>query len=232
MLATTVAVRRAGSNVVEHEQMVARVRTAVEQLGGESDAGEFADLLAVQDAPPRRYHTTTHLAEMWAEVDRLDALLGGDGVPWVVDLAIAFHDVVYDPTSDDNERRSARRAERVLTRQDVRRHAVEEVERLVHVTIDHHAEASDLHAALVADADLWVLSAPHDRYDRYAADVRAEYGHVGDAAWRAGRTRVLDHLDRRLAAGGYLVGPAQDRAARTARARTNLARERAGLGTT
>lgn len=212
-----------------HEEMVARCLAAVEHLGGVPDALDVADVLDVQDGPPRRHHTTTHLAEMWAEVDRLVAATEQGAVPAVVDLAIAFHDVVYDPTATDNEDRSARRATRVLDRFGVGGHVVEEVERLVRVTVDHVADRGDLHAALVVDADLWILAAPADRYDRYVRDVRHEYGHVAEPDWRAGRLQVLHHLDARLAKVGYLVGSEQDRADRTRRARANVAREYAEL---
>lgn len=214
-----------------HEEMVARCLAAVEHLGGVPDARDVADVLDVQDSPPRRHHTTTHLAEMWAEVDRLTEGTGPGGVPSVVDLAIAFHDVVYDPTGDDNEDRSARRAARVLGRFGVGHHAVEEVERLVRVTVDHVADRADLHAALLVDADLWILAAPADRYDRYVQDVRNEYGHVAEPDWRAGRLQVLDHLDARLAEVGYLVGLDDDRADRAGRARANVAREHVALAT-
>jgi predicted metal-dependent HD superfamily phosphohydrolase len=50
-------------------------------------------------------------------------------------------------------------------------------------------ESKDLKFFL--DADLVILGAAADRYDRYAADVRKEYAHVPEADYRAGRSAVL-----------------------------------------
>ncbi len=201
---------------------------AVEGGGGQPDRAATVDLVACHDQPPRRYHTTRHLDEMLAEVDRLVDLDGG-AVPPAVVLAVATHDAVYDPTAADNEARSADLAIDLLTAWDVDTDVVDEVARLVRLTAQHDAAAGDRAGSLLVDADLWILASPGDRYDDYRADVRAEYGHVPDDDWRRGRGAVLDHLDRRLATVGYLVGPPQDRARRTAAARANLARERATL---
>jgi len=81
---------------------------------------------------------------------------------------------------------------------------------------------------VLVDADLWILAAPADRYDRYVEDVRAEYAHVTDNAWVIGRSAVLDLF---LAAGDelYAAGPDRDRRRRGAGALANLTRERAAL---
>ena len=179
--------------------------------------------LAEHVQPHRRYHTPEHLREMVAEVTRL----AGD-VPPEVAGAIAFHDVVYDPRRDDNEQASATRARVDLTGV-VDAGVVAAVARLVLVTAGHEVAADDRSGALVVDADLWILASGADRYDRYVADVRAEYAHLDDAAWRTGRRRVLHRLRAHLAADGYRFGPPDDRAARTRRALANIDREVARL---
>jgi predicted metal-dependent HD superfamily phosphohydrolase len=42
--------------------------------------------------------------------------------------------------------------------------------------------------------DLSILGAEPDRYESYAADVRAEYSHVPEKLWRMGRGLVLQRL--------------------------------------
>ncbi len=210
--------------------MVARAVAALMAVATDVDRqraeATVQPLVARQDDPPRRYHTTRHLVEVLAEVDRLTALTGVIAPPSLV-LAVLFHDVVYDPTRDDNERRSAGLARAVLGGW-VEAGVVDEVVRLVELTSDHAAAPDDRPGALLVDADLWILSAPAPRYDRYLADVRAEYAHVSDHDWRRGRGRVVTALDDRLATVGYLVGPVADRDRRTGAARANLARERSG----
>ncbi|MGH3379956.1 MAG: HD domain-containing protein, partial [Actinoallomurus sp.] len=61
-----------------------------------------ADLLRRYAEPHRRYHTTTHLAEV---LDHVGELAGEAADADAVRLAAWFHDAVYDPARGDNEER-------------------------------------------------------------------------------------------------------------------------------
>ena len=71
---------------------------------------------------------------------------------------------------------------------------VDEVARLVLLTAGHDAEPGDANGAVLCDADLAVLAGPPDAYAAYASAVRAEYGHLSDADFTAGRIAVLERL--------------------------------------
>jgi predicted metal-dependent HD superfamily phosphohydrolase len=58
----------------------------------------------------------------------------------------------------------------------------------------HHRPGDDPAQALLSDADLRVLARPAASYDRYVADVRRDYAHVGDEDFARGRARVLENL--------------------------------------
>jgi predicted metal-dependent HD superfamily phosphohydrolase len=164
--------------------------------------------------PHRRYHTLDHLAAVLAVIDA-NAGLAEDAD--AVRLAAWFHDAVYDPRADDNEERSARLAEVELAGVP----AAHEVARLVRLTAGHTVEPGDANGALLADADLAILAAAPADYDRYATAIRAEYAHVPDDAFQAGRAAVLEAL----AALPQLYRVVPERAEWEARARANLARE-------
>ena len=174
------------------------------------------ELLSAWDRPG--YHDRLHLAEV---LDRLDELAraGADVDARVVGLAAWFHDAVYDGAEDDEER-SAQWAERALPDA-----YAAEVARLVRMTAHHRPAADDLAGAALSDADLGILAAPRERYDAYVAGVRADFSHVPDADFRAGRALVLAELAGRP----HLFHTAQGRDLWDAAARTNLARELAAL---
>jgi predicted metal-dependent HD superfamily phosphohydrolase len=140
--------------------------------------------------PRRRYHTVEHLTEVLAA---LDGLLDLASDPLSVELAAWFHDAVYDPAAHGgaNEHASAELASQVLNDLGVDDERITEVARLIEMTAGHAAESGDTNGAVLADADLAILHAHPDRYARYAVDVRAEYAHVDDDAWRAGRSALL-----------------------------------------
>lgn len=171
-------------------------------------------LLARWDEPHRRYHDRRHLA---AVLVALRVLTAGRPVPVEVVCAAWLHDAVHDGRDDDEER-SAVLATTVLPPLGVAPAVVDEVARLVRLTLTHGPAADDAAGALLSDADLAVLAASPQRYARYAADVREEYAHVDDDAFRAGRTAVLRSLlDRpRL----YVTAEGHDRW--DAAARSNL----------
>jgi predicted metal-dependent HD superfamily phosphohydrolase len=174
------------------------------------------DLLAAWDRPG--YHDLRHLEEV---LDRLDELAGAGAPfdPTLTALAAWFHDAVYDGTADDEER-SARWAERALPAA-----YAGDVGRLVRMTADHRPAEGDPAAAALSDADLGILAAPRERYDAYVAGVRADFAHVGDEDFRAGRAAVLRDLVGR--ADLFSTLPARELWAEAARA--NLERELAAL---
>jgi predicted metal-dependent HD superfamily phosphohydrolase len=110
-------------------------------------------------------------------------------------LAAFYHDVVHDPRRGDNEALSASRARDELVACGVGPIDAARVAEAVMATahLGDGAVAPPGTGPLL-DADLAVLGSNPVRYRRYAAEVRAEYAHVGDDDWRIGRAAVLRHL--------------------------------------
>ena len=170
------------------------------------------ELIAAWDRPG--YHDQLHLTEVLDRIDQLRSA-GAEVDVTVVALAAWFHDAVYDGGADDEEL-SAQWAESVLPAA----HA-EEVARLVRMTAHHRPTDDDPGGCALSDADLAILAAPRERYETYAAGVRAEFAHVEDADFRAGRAAVL----RDLAAKPHLFHTPQARDLWESTARANLERE-------
>jgi len=166
--------------------------------------------------PHRRYHGLRHLHEVLAVLP--------DDAPRSVLAAAWYHDAVYCPARDDNEAASAQLA-RVHLHGVLPDAEVAEVERLVLLTRTHEVAPGDVGGAMLCDADLAILAAPAQRYDEYAADIRAEYAHVGDDDFRRGRAAVL----RGLLAHPRLYATERGRREWEAAARANLTRELAAL---
>ena len=199
-----------------------------------SDQAELRDrILAAYDDPARGYHDVRHLAEVVDHVDLLREELPRperEIATWppphqhAVLLAAWFHDAVYD-REGDLEDRSATLAEDELTAAGCADDLVAEVARLVRLTATHRPDPGDARGAVLCDADLAILAADDTRYAEYVAGVRAEYAHLDDATFRAGRHAVLTDLAR----SGDLFHTATGRRLWGERARANLDRELAGL---
>ncbi|MCA0144675.1 HD domain-containing protein [Blastococcus sp. LR1] len=200
-------------------------------LAGDSPTSrtEWAAVVAAWSEPHRRYHDLAHLAAVLG----LAAQLAGDAPDRdAVLLAAWYHDVVYDPERSDNEEISAARA-RAGLRGLVPDDRVEEVVRLVLLTAGHAPEPDDVNGAVLCDADLAVLAGPPEAYVVYASAIRAEYGHLSDEVFTAGRIAVLEQL---LALPRLYRLPAladwEPRARANLAAELSLLRSRAGAGGT
>jgi len=199
-----------------------RLTSVLSSWGAAPDtvAAAAADIVVRYQESHRHYHTLEHIEEMLAVTYRLAAT---DEVT----CAVWMHDVIYDPRRHDNEARSAAYARRLLRRLGAPSRFVTEVGRLVESTAHHDPVVGDHNGEVLADADLAILAAPADRYERYVRDVHAEYAHVSDGDWRRGRAAVVrTFLDRPVLFHSW-QGPEGGEE----RARKNLRAELAALTT-
>jgi predicted metal-dependent HD superfamily phosphohydrolase len=147
-------------------------------------------LLASWAEPHRRYHNTAHLRDVLSHADEL-ADHAAD--PAAVQLAAWYHDATYAGRPDDEEN-SARRAEAELAALGLPPELISEVARLVRLTATHDPARGDRNGEALSDADLAILAAAPDSYVMYTAAVRAEYAHLSDEVFCAGRARILQAL--------------------------------------
>ncbi len=183
---------------------------------------EFQRLAAAYQAPTRHYHTLHHIANL---LQRLDATALQDRA--VVELAVWFHDAVYNALKHDNEARSAAEALALLKGSALEPARQQRVAFLINRTANHTQPQPPNDGDLLAflDADLSILGAPADVYREYARQIRREYCRVPLLLYRPGRRKVLASM---LAAPVLFHTPAW-RAELDAAARRNLQAELAEL---
>ena len=181
-----------------------------------------ADLIRRYGEPHRRYHTTEHLRHV---LTMIDELADDSHDTFLVRLAAWFHDAVYaiPPGQIGNEEASARLALRELARTGLEQEDLTQVARLVRLTETHLPGPRDPDGELLCDADLAILAAEPDAYERYVDQIRAEYAVVPEEQFLAGRLEVLTEL-----AGRDLFRTSKGRRL-TAAARRNLETEMAAL---
>jgi|SRR6188768_1117104 len=122
------------------------------------------------------------------------------------------------PRANDNEAQSAGLARSRLAELGMPDAARSDIEAHVLATRSHRGENPD--ARLVLDLDLAVLGAPAHTFARFEQQIRAEYAHASETAFRAGRAAVLREF---LARSEIYRTPAL-REQLEARARENLER--------
>ena len=174
-------------SLVEEALLARSWQRAWATLGLPAPDGLMQHLLTAWAEPQRHYHTTQHLRECLAQ---LEPALDLATHPGEVELALWFHDAVYDPKGKDNEARSADWACQALAQAGADA-AVQQRVRVLIMATCHDAEPTDPDARLLVDIDLAILGAEPARFAEYDAQVRAEYRWVPGWLYRRKRKQVL-----------------------------------------
>jgi len=154
---------------------------------GDGDA-VFAELSAHYADPPRAYHSLDPVVRC---LDELETARHLAQCPLEVELAIWFHDAVYDPRARDNEAKSAELARRAAQELLFPRASAKRVYHLILAT-RHDVLPTTADQRLLADIDLSILGAPTEEFDEYERRIREEYAGVSEAEFRAARADILE----------------------------------------
>ncbi len=207
--------------------LTGRFVALVARAGGDDvAAAPLAEaLLASWSAPERRYHERQHLCDCLVELDALradaDAAIAGLAAAPAVELALWYHDAVYDTRAHDSEERSALRLVAELESVGVAGEVVAAAARLVRATAHLGRPADAVLAAdeaLVVDIDLAILGQHPLRFADFEDGIAEEYAHVPTIALRWNRRRFL----RRVLASTQIFATPTMRARHEAAARANL----------
>ncbi len=142
----------------------------------------------------RTYHNLSHIYNLLKLSEQLDISnrLG-------FEIAIWYHDIIYQPHFKDNEAQSA-----VLFLKDFDEHFLstnftdEENKRWINQTIlstfGHQPRINNLDTKLFLDADLAILAADTKTYEIYTKAIRTEYNIYPDHLYYQGRKQVMTHF--------------------------------------
>lgn len=154
----------------------------------------FEQLRRAYSARSRAYHNLSHVRALLDLRQRFTEQLQQ---PATVDLAIWFHDAVYQARRKDNEERSVALARESLTDLGVPAPIVDAVAAMIHATKRHAPDGLDADGRLFLDLDLSILGSDPASYQKYAAAIRREYWWVPAPLYRDGRRRVLESFLQR-----------------------------------
>lgn len=178
----------------------------------------WQELITAYSADGRFYHNLDHI---YHTLQIAQDLREEAADFTAVQLALWFHDIVYDAKLQDNEEKSAMMAGRTLFQWDVPETIVAEVIRLILLTKSHLLLGDDRNGRVLLDADLAILGAPEAAYDVYSQAVRQEYTFVSEDVYRQGRQLILQQFLNRPS----IFATEPMRLLLEAQARQNISRE-------
>lgn len=152
----------------------------------ESD-GVYSELVAAYSESHRHYHAVQHIDDCLVQFDGAAAIAKE---PHEVELALWFHDAVYEPASSSNEHESAERARAFMSSFGAPDERTDRVCRHILAT-RHDADPISGDTALVVDVDLSILGRERGEFERYERDVREEYRWIPASIYRRKRIEIL-----------------------------------------
>lgn len=166
----------------------ARWRDTWRVIGAKSNGDQiFADLVDRYQETHRVYHTLDHIADCLRHLDSGRELIVR---PVEVEIALWFHDAIYDTQRNDSEALSAELAVSTLNEVGVDAAVTGRVAALINSTTHSYIRlAGD--AAVICDVDLAILGTGKEEFERYDTAIRQEYSWVPEPIFRRERGRVL-----------------------------------------
>ena len=137
----------------------------------------------------RHYHSIQHIVECLEHFHQIKTHLDDT---LSVELAIWFHDVIYNPQAHDNEQQSADYMQRML--ENVL--GAEQIAKIYAwvLATKTHAPTADTDLAYLLDIDLAILASDPMRFAEYECQIQQEYAWVEPVLYVQKRQQVLRHF--------------------------------------
>ena len=204
--------------------LVDRWQTEWREVGASRvDEELYARLVESYSEPHRRYHTIQHLEECFAHLDLARSIAQHASE---VELALWFHDAIYDTRRTDNEERSAEWARAAALASGLPIETAERIAGLVLAT-KHDAVPVGTDAGLLVDIDLAILGSETARFEEYEVQIREECAWVPESLYQNARRKILQGFVSRE----QIYSTELFHAAYEIRARENINRSLARLNT-
>lgn len=160
-----------------------------EKLGFERRKAEEIGLLLFQkhQETHRAYHNVRHIESLLADLEKYRNLTNEQEM---LQLAIFFHDCVYDPRQSNNEKQSGIWAKKYLEELNFPKDRAEKINTYILAT-QGHLPSYDTDLQLFLDLDLAILGTEPKRYLEYSEQIRKEYAHIPAFFYKMGRKKVI-----------------------------------------
>lgn len=163
------------------------------QLGTKPSLDTYQQLVRAYTEPHRYYHTAAHID---ACLDHFDGVKASAQAPATLEMALWFHDAVYQTQSNQNEQDSADWAMHFLQQARVKADPCHQVHHLIMATAAHTPH-DDPDTALMVDIDLAILGQDTQTFTNFETQIRQEYAWVPIAKYCRRRSQILETFAQR-----------------------------------
>lgn len=155
---------------------------------------EFQKIKELHKTPIREYHNLNHIEEMLRDFRNVKNLLEDKKS---LEMAIWFHDAIYDSTQNDNEEKSAELSFQTGQKLQIDSIINAKAYALILATKKHYPTPNPDSKYLI-DIDFGILGKHEKRFKEYEQQIREEYKQYPDEIYNPERKRILQSfLDRK-----------------------------------
>ncbi|WP_144392201.1 HD domain-containing protein [Pleionea sediminis] len=148
----------------------------------------YQQLVNAYNQSHRFYHTKEHISAMLRHVDLISEKLER---PFLVELAIWFHDAIYKPFSKTNERDSAQWLTDFMKSNNASKDFIDYSFQLIMATT-HNGDLSENDEKYLVDIDLSIFGSSEEVYREYELNVRKEYRWIPWFLFKKNRRKLLE----------------------------------------
>lgn len=154
---------------------------------------EYESILDHYNENHRAYHNLIHIQSCLNQLDHYT-----DDIPekGTIELAIWYHDIIYNPYGKENELKSAHKAAEFLGTQNADKELIENVRDLIMATL-HSSPPKNTNEAIIMDIDITILGSREEIYLDYTKQIRKEYKWIPGILYRKKRKEIMKQFLRR-----------------------------------
>lgn len=146
-------------------------------------------IVTIYNKIDRHYHNLNHISNCLAELDSVGKT--AFHYPMESEVAIWYHDFVYDINETDNEEKSSLVANGYLWALGFDLEQRTRVNQII-IATKHNEKVTDHDSQLVCDIDLATLGKPKNVFEEYEKAIREEYYIVPDKTYCPARIKILE----------------------------------------
>ena len=180
--------------LIRFEGLKKRWESLWQKIGASGNGNDsYMELLSLYGENHRAYHNFVHVASMLREFDEVRDYIEN---PEQFEIAIWYHDAIYNTKEKNNEEKSAELAQKTLIKAGIKPEFINNVTKLILAT-KHQETPQKTDEQYLIDLDLSILRESQREFDEYELDVREEYSWVPEETFKAKRAEILQFfLDR------------------------------------
>lgn len=148
----------------------------------------FNKLRVLYSEKHRFYHNKSHIQ---TALNQLDASIDFANQPALLELALYFHDAIYNPMSSSNKQDSADLAASFLLANNVPQEHIQCVINLIMATEYTSKPIIDSDEKLLLDIDLSILGSDPVTFECYESNIRKEYKWIPIFIYKKKRKEIL-----------------------------------------